>query len=192
MENIDWSTAGKRICNHGGHIQLRKTIKGKHYSIMEHVWVWENINGKKPDGYQIHHIDENPTNNTIENLMLLSPLEHTRIHSGEYRIISGIWWKRCNACEEYKMLQDEFYKNAQHLYGTSLCKKCDNIKSRKYHDEQLKINNAEYIQKRKDSCKKYRLNHKGDTDYLLRKKEAQKRYLLKKKESKGENNGKGL
>lgn len=42
----------------------------------------ESVYGKIPDGMQIHHIDYDKTNNAIENLQCVSPLEHNRLHSG--------------------------------------------------------------------------------------------------------------
>ena len=49
--------------------------------LMLHNYVWEKHNGKKPSGYEIHHIDFNKINNEIDNLQLVTPSEHTKIHS---------------------------------------------------------------------------------------------------------------
>lgn len=46
-----------------------------------HRYVWEQINGEIPKGYQIHHIDFNKDNNDISNLQLVSSSEHHKIHS---------------------------------------------------------------------------------------------------------------
>lgn len=46
-----------------------------------HVYVWEYYNGLAPDGYHIHHIDGDKSNNSIENLRLLSAAEHEKLHS---------------------------------------------------------------------------------------------------------------
>ena len=41
-----------------------------------HQYVWEKENGAIPEGYEIHHIDRNTTNNNIENLQLVTKEEH--------------------------------------------------------------------------------------------------------------------
>ena len=40
---------------------------------------WNTI----PEGYQIHHIDENTQNNSVENLQMISSSEHSLLHSTE-------------------------------------------------------------------------------------------------------------
>lgn len=42
--------------------------------------IYEVKNGKIPKGYEIHHIDGNRKNNSIENLICVSILEHYEIH----------------------------------------------------------------------------------------------------------------
>ena len=47
----------------------------------EHIKVWEKHNGKKkPVGYHIHHVDGNPNNNDISNLICITHEEHYLIH----------------------------------------------------------------------------------------------------------------
>ena len=46
-----------------------------------HRYVWEKENGAIPDGFDIHHIDEQRSNNSIDNLECLSKSEHTRLYS---------------------------------------------------------------------------------------------------------------
>ena len=46
-----------------------------------HRYVWEFYNGKIPNGCEIHHIDGDHSNNTIENLQCLTKPEHEKIHS---------------------------------------------------------------------------------------------------------------
>ena len=45
-----------------------------------HRAVWEYHNGKIPDGYHIHHKDENRNNNDITNLTLLKGSDHLSKH----------------------------------------------------------------------------------------------------------------
>jgi len=48
--------------------------------IRAHCWVWVNYHGTIPKGYHIHHKDEDKSNNSIENLALLSPSAHVTLH----------------------------------------------------------------------------------------------------------------
>ncbi|MBR1807161.1 MAG: HNH endonuclease [Selenomonadaceae bacterium] len=61
----------------------RKNPKNKRYfrSGEIHRAVWLYCYGEIPDGYQIHHIDENIANNDISNLQCLTKEEHQRLHS---------------------------------------------------------------------------------------------------------------
>lgn len=46
-----------------------------------HRAVWEHFNGEIPEGYHVHHIDEDRANNDIENLSLMPGIEHIRSHA---------------------------------------------------------------------------------------------------------------
>ena len=46
-----------------------------------HRVIWENANGPIPDGYDIHHKDGNPHNNSLDNLMCLSHKDHLSLHA---------------------------------------------------------------------------------------------------------------
>ena len=59
----------------GGHV-------GKTHRV--HRVVWEAANGPIPPDHCIHHIDGNGLNNSLENLVLMSEVEHGRIH-GQHR-----------------------------------------------------------------------------------------------------------
>jgi len=45
-----------------------------------HQYVYELTNGEIPEGYEVHHIDENKTNNSSTNLTLLTAEEHRAEH----------------------------------------------------------------------------------------------------------------
>lgn len=60
------STAGKRYKT----IVLYKDGKAKCFSL--HNLVWTTFVGPVPEGYEINHMDENPSNNRLDNLNLLT------------------------------------------------------------------------------------------------------------------------
>lgn len=45
-----------------------------------HRYIWEKEMGLIPNGFDVHHIDEDKTNNHISNLKCLSKSDHTRNH----------------------------------------------------------------------------------------------------------------
>ena len=54
---------------------------GKYQGKFLHVLIWEDFYGfKKPKGYVIHHLNNNPTDNCILNLKLMKVSEHIRLH----------------------------------------------------------------------------------------------------------------
>jgi hypothetical protein len=104
-----------------GYLRYRKDASGK--LRMEHNVIWEMHHGPIPAGMQIHHIDFNKTNNVIENLQCVTPLEHKRLHSG-CKLIDGKWFKPCIECGEYKECNaDNWYYSRGWING-KLCKKC--------------------------------------------------------------------
>lgn len=58
-----------------------RTVKDKDRAIREHRLIMENHIGRplRRDEH-VHHIDENKMNNSIENLMLVTPKEHAALH----------------------------------------------------------------------------------------------------------------
>ena len=46
-----------------------------------HRYMWKFYNGEIPAGFEIHHINENKTDNRLENFELISKAEHTRKYS---------------------------------------------------------------------------------------------------------------
>ena len=74
---------GKRFYEDGKGYWLgqEKGPDGVPRRIRLHTYVWEKYNGPIPDGYVIHHIDRDKTNNNIENLAMLEAGEHRKLHS---------------------------------------------------------------------------------------------------------------
>ena len=67
-------TTGYYLCSSHSANGVRKRM---------HVYVWEYYNGIVPKGFQVHHIDEDKSNNNISNLELLSITEHLSFHGKE-------------------------------------------------------------------------------------------------------------
>lgn len=47
-----------------------------------HRDIWESRNGPIPDGFDVHHLNRDRTNNRIENLALITRAEHARRYPG--------------------------------------------------------------------------------------------------------------
>jgi hypothetical protein len=105
------------------------TRKGYHRSNesgrFEHVEVWERHHGRPvPEGYQIHHLDDDKLNNHPSNLLAVTPTDHKRIHSG-CELRDGEWWKPCGICLAFKRVgAADWYLSAEGwpLYGR--CRPC--------------------------------------------------------------------
>jgi hypothetical protein len=105
--------------------------------VPEHRLVAEKTIGRfiNPVKEDVHHLDENVTNNSSDNLIVLTKKAHRRIHNG-WAIIEGVWWKKCPKCLKFLEVESNFY----HRYGrvgfykgsaeyVSICKHCSIIKS---------------------------------------------------------------
>lgn len=61
------------------------TVQGYYHSpkdnIKMHRYVWECERGPIPEGYIVHHIDHDKTNNAIENLEIMTHGEHSSHHN---------------------------------------------------------------------------------------------------------------
>ena len=57
-----------------------RVIKVKDKYVLEHRYIWEQKNGKIPEGFILHHRDENKHNNDINNLELTTRPEHCKYH----------------------------------------------------------------------------------------------------------------
>lgn len=74
---------GKRFVKDmkNGYYHANARIDGRPTTLLLHRVIWEDNNGKIPDGYQVHHKDHNKDNNSIENLELMLQSEHMRMHT---------------------------------------------------------------------------------------------------------------
>lgn len=56
-----------------------------------HRRIYEDNHGPIPDGWHVHHADENPFNNDPANLVALPPDEHSHVHPGDVDRTSPEW-----------------------------------------------------------------------------------------------------
>lgn len=50
------------------------------YGKLLHRAIWEHFKGEIPEGYVIHHIDGDPSNNDLANLQMMTQSEHMKLH----------------------------------------------------------------------------------------------------------------
>jgi len=77
-----------------------------------HVYVWECIHGNIPKGYEVHHKDLDRSNNTIENLQLLTSHEHKLIHA-EMLTDEQREWRRNNLAINARPKASEWHKSEE-------------------------------------------------------------------------------
>jgi len=95
-------------------------IDGKNVKI--HVYVWERENGEKPKGYDIHHIDKDKGNYSLDNLQLLTHSDHQKIHAGWIMTDSEWTHKPCTGCLKVLPLSS-FYPRKGYT-PSAKCKQC--------------------------------------------------------------------
>lgn len=96
-----------------------------------HRAVYEAAFGPIPAGYGIHHIDGDPRNYALGNLVPLTQRDHMRIHAGwEQR--DGEWFKPCGGCGEMKPESTYYHRKNGHNTVFHLCPPCATAKALDY------------------------------------------------------------
>src|SRR5262249_55709046 len=62
-------------------------IRKQRYSVLLHRVVYEAVYGEIPEGFEVHHIDDNPFNNHPDNLEVLPRFSHRSSHKSEPRYV---------------------------------------------------------------------------------------------------------
>ena len=97
-----------------------------------HRYVWEYYNGEIPEGYHVHHIDHDKSNNDISNLELVEGKKHVTMHSTERALI------------EYEALVENLDNNARpkaiEWHGSS--------EGREWHKEQYEKYLGKWIKRK--------------------------------------------
>ena len=111
-------------------------------TILMHRYVWEFYNCKIPKGYEVHHIDGNKANNSIDNLKLVSAHDHRMMHSElltdderEWRRNNlnmnarpkAIEWHKSDEGKAWHKQQYERTKDALHQQVEHACLNCGKV-----------------------------------------------------------------
>lgn len=84
--NLNYKNTGEikeltPIKTKNGHLNIHFSVNKQIYTNGLHCAIYETYNKMRIEkGYEIHHIDFNPFNNTLENLVMLTKGEHSRLH----------------------------------------------------------------------------------------------------------------
>ena len=87
IKSLNYKRTGKeKILRPGkcrnGYLQVNLTKNGKVQRLLVHRLVWEAFNGPIPKGMQINHLNEDKTDNRLENLSLVSAKENINWGTG--------------------------------------------------------------------------------------------------------------
>lgn len=110
-----------------------------------HIWVWEYHHGERPEGYHVHHVDGDKSNNDISNLALLEASEHTRLHmstperkkqssemANKFRHLTKAWHASKEGREWHRKNGILCWEERQSFKGT--CQECATVfETKVYH-----------------------------------------------------------
>ena len=91
--------------NKKGYVQISPPKGYKHKGL--HQYIWMTANGCDiPEGYDVHHIDHNPLNNSIYNLELIEQHKHRSEHN-KGKILSEETRKKISESNKGKIFSEE-------------------------------------------------------------------------------------
>ena len=109
----------------------------------KHKWrmhwkVWEYFNGQIPKGFHVHHKDENPWNNKLENLELIAAKKHLSSHAKQRVIDNPQWlaefqkkgiekapeWHSSDEGKEWHKQHAKKYNFGHITFGNGKCDEC--------------------------------------------------------------------
>lgn len=101
-----------------------KKYRGR-YAYEHHVVWWEKYKEVPPDGFEIHHKNENHRDNRIENLILLTGSDHKK-HHAQIRSLNSLVNFICFGCAKKKTLPGYIFrrrnkKNKNGLFCSGPC-----------------------------------------------------------------------
>src|SRR5262245_24389412 len=68
-----------------------------------HVDLWKSVYGDVPEGCHIHHKDNNPLNNSIDNLECLAPEDHVDAHRGNPERRTPEWLEKLDQARKFSV-----------------------------------------------------------------------------------------
>lgn len=93
-----------------GYLCRDTKVDGKWVKLLQHRAVWEIHVGPIHDGFELHHLNEDKTDNRLSNLMCLTREQHVWVHSGAQLWDDGRWMVECKMCKQPKEIcGDNFY-----------------------------------------------------------------------------------
>jgi hypothetical protein len=108
--------------NGGGYFQT--SVEGVTTPI--HRIVWEHYHGPIPQGWDVHHRNEDRTDNAPDNLELLKRVDHVREHQPSYaRNEDGEWVKTCAGPCGQTLPMSSFQLRKRGGYLRHACRSCE-------------------------------------------------------------------
>ena len=158
-------------------IKFYKTVAGYYFGqinnkpIRLHRYIWSKYNGDIPKGYDIHHKDHDKTNNSIDNLEILSRHKHHSSHMKEPGRIAqiidclnnaarpkAVEWHKSNAGKEWHKQQYEI--SLGNKWGKTVQKTCE-VCGNSFLVSPLVAYKSRFCS---NKCKSYYRRHSGKDD----------------------------